>query len=135
MACSAILCRMTKLLEEAVEELRVLPEDEQDRTAQALIAFARERHEYSFDDAQIAGIHTRWGRPIGVTSRATLASGTFSAASYEGARHARRGSRSSHHQNVPVRPERGDCQTRRRADRERYRPAKVVPAAETRRRR
>jgi hypothetical protein len=48
---------MTKLLEEAVEELRTLPEDEQDRAAQALLAFTRERHEYSFDDEQIAGIH------------------------------------------------------------------------------
>ena len=34
---------MTKLLEEAVEELRALPEDEQDQAAQALLAFARER--------------------------------------------------------------------------------------------
>jgi hypothetical protein len=48
---------MTKLLEEAFEELRTLPEDEQDRAAQALLAFARERHEYSFDDEQIVGIH------------------------------------------------------------------------------
>jgi hypothetical protein len=48
---------MTKLLEEAVEELRTLPEDEQDRAAQALLAFARERHDYNFDDEQIAGIH------------------------------------------------------------------------------
>ena len=48
---------MTKLLEEAVEELRALPEDEQDRAAQALIAFARERADYTFDEKQIAGIH------------------------------------------------------------------------------
>jgi hypothetical protein len=48
---------MTKLLEEAVEELRALPEDDQDRAAQALLAFARDRHEYSFDADQIAGIH------------------------------------------------------------------------------
>jgi hypothetical protein len=34
---------MTKLLEEAVEELRSLPEDEQDRAAEALFAFAWER--------------------------------------------------------------------------------------------
>jgi hypothetical protein len=34
---------MTKLLEEAVEELRSLPEDEQDRAAEALLAFAWER--------------------------------------------------------------------------------------------
>jgi hypothetical protein len=37
------LLNMTKLLEEAVEELRSLPEDEQDRAAEALFAFARER--------------------------------------------------------------------------------------------
>jgi hypothetical protein len=38
-----ILLNMTKLLEEAVKELRSLPEDEQDRAAEALFAFARER--------------------------------------------------------------------------------------------
>ena len=48
---------MTKLLEEAVEELRTLPEDEQDRAAQALLAFARERHDYSFTSDQVDGIH------------------------------------------------------------------------------
>lgn len=48
---------MTKLLEAAIEEVRTLPENEQDQAAQALIAFARERHDYSFDDEQIAGIH------------------------------------------------------------------------------
>ena len=36
---------MKQLLEEAIEEVRTLPEDEQDRAAQALIAFARERLE------------------------------------------------------------------------------------------
>lgn len=48
---------MTKLLEEAVEELRTLPEDEQDRAAHALLAFARERHDYSFTADQVDGIH------------------------------------------------------------------------------
>jgi hypothetical protein len=38
---------MTKLLEDAVAEVRALPEDEQDRAAQALIMFARERGECS----------------------------------------------------------------------------------------
>jgi hypothetical protein len=47
---------MTKLLEEAVEELRTLPEDEQNRAAQALLAFTRERAEYTLDDDQVAGI-------------------------------------------------------------------------------
>jgi hypothetical protein len=48
---------MTKLLEEALEEVRTLPEDEQDRVAHALIAFMRERHDYTFDDGRVAGIH------------------------------------------------------------------------------
>lgn len=57
-----ILCTMTKLLEEAVEEVRTLPEDEQDRAAEALIAFARERNEYSFDNEQVAGIQHAMGQ-------------------------------------------------------------------------
>jgi hypothetical protein len=62
MAGRGILRRMRKLLEEAVEELQALPEDEQDRAAQALLAFARERHEYQLDDVQIAGIHHAVGQ-------------------------------------------------------------------------
>ena len=57
-----IVCIMTKLLEEAVEELRTLPEDEQDCAAHALLAFARDRHDYSFNDEQIAGIHHAMGQ-------------------------------------------------------------------------
>ena len=48
---------MTKLLEEAVEELRTLPEDAQDCAARALLDFTREQHDYNFDTDQIAGIH------------------------------------------------------------------------------
>jgi hypothetical protein len=48
---------MTEMLEEALDAVRALPEDEQDRAAHALLAFARERHEYQFDDEQVAGIH------------------------------------------------------------------------------
>jgi phage-related protein len=55
---------MTKLLEDAVEELRTLPEDEQDRAAQALLAFARDRHDND-DDEQIAGIHHAMGQADG----------------------------------------------------------------------
>ena len=58
----SILCTMTKLLEEAVEELRALPEDEQNRAAQALLAFTRERADYTFGDEQIAGIHHAMGQ-------------------------------------------------------------------------
>jgi hypothetical protein len=39
---------MTGLLEEALDAVRELPEDEQDRAAQALLAFARERTEQSW---------------------------------------------------------------------------------------
>jgi hypothetical protein len=39
----AILRTMTMLLEEAVDIVRTLPEDEQDRAAQALLALAEER--------------------------------------------------------------------------------------------
>jgi hypothetical protein len=53
---------MTKLLEEAVEEVRALSEDEQDRAAHALLAFARDRHEYQLDGTQIAGIHHAMGQ-------------------------------------------------------------------------
>jgi hypothetical protein len=36
---------MTESLEEALDTVRTLPEDEQDRIAEALLAFARERTE------------------------------------------------------------------------------------------
>ena len=38
---------MTKLLEEAVALLSALPEDEQDRAAEVLLAFAQERSDYA----------------------------------------------------------------------------------------
>jgi len=47
---------MTKLLEEAVALLGTLPEDEQDRAAHVLLAFTRERSEYTLDAEQLAGI-------------------------------------------------------------------------------
>jgi hypothetical protein len=53
---------MTKLLEEALEEVRTLPDDDQDRAAHALIAFTRERHDYSFDEEHVAGIHHAIGQ-------------------------------------------------------------------------
>jgi hypothetical protein len=51
-----ILSTMTKLLEEAVAELRTLPEDEQDRAAAALLSFTRDRQDYSLTVEQIEGI-------------------------------------------------------------------------------
>ena len=38
---------MTKLLETVVADVRALPEDEQDRAAQALVLFLREWEEYA----------------------------------------------------------------------------------------
>jgi hypothetical protein len=48
---------MTKLLEEAIVRLNALPEDEQDRAAEVLLAFTRVRRDYTFTPDQIAGIH------------------------------------------------------------------------------
>jgi hypothetical protein len=79
---------MTKLLEEALEEVRTLPEDEQDRVAHALIAFMRERHDYTFGDGQSPGSTTRWRKPTAASSRAAQTCGRFLAARYEGERHA-----------------------------------------------
>ena len=53
---------MTKLLEEAVAELRTLPEDEQDRAAAALLAFARDRQDYTLSVEQIEGIRHAMGQ-------------------------------------------------------------------------
>jgi hypothetical protein len=60
---------MTKLLEEAVEEVKALPEDDQDRAAEALIAFARERSEYEL--TADAGIQ----HAVGQADRGEFASG------------------------------------------------------------
>jgi hypothetical protein len=55
-ADSVILSTMTKLLEVAVAELRTLPEDEQDRAAEVILAFAHDRRDYTIDAEQIEGI-------------------------------------------------------------------------------
>ena len=47
---------MTKLLEEALARVQTLPDDEQDRAAQVLIALVADTRPYSLSDAQIAGI-------------------------------------------------------------------------------
>jgi hypothetical protein len=47
---------MTNLLEEAVTQLRTLPEDEQDRAAEVPLAFALDRRDYTLDVEQIEGI-------------------------------------------------------------------------------
>jgi hypothetical protein len=51
-----IISSMTKLLEEAVAQLQTLPEDEQDRAAEVLLAFAQDRRDYTLDAEQIDGI-------------------------------------------------------------------------------
>lgn len=64
------LSDMTKLLEEAVAELRSLPEDEQDRAAAALLSFARDRQNYTLTVEQIEGIQ----HAIGQADRGEFAS-------------------------------------------------------------
>ena len=53
---------MTKLLEEALAEVRTLPVEEQDRAAEVLLAFARDRRSYSFTPEQIEGIRHAMGQ-------------------------------------------------------------------------
>jgi hypothetical protein len=53
---------MTKLLEAAVAELRTLPDDEQDRAAAALLAFTRDREDYTLSMEQIEGIRHAMGQ-------------------------------------------------------------------------
>ncbi len=53
---------MTKLLEEALARLRVLPDEEQNRAAEVLLAFAREHRTYSLSDEQIAGVEHAMGQ-------------------------------------------------------------------------
>lgn len=53
---------MSKLLDEAVALLRELPEVEQDRAAQVLLAFTREANEYDLDAEQLAGIDHAMGQ-------------------------------------------------------------------------
>ena len=52
----AIISSMTKLSEGAVAQVRTLPDDEQDRAAEALLAFAQDRGDYTFDAERIEGI-------------------------------------------------------------------------------
>lgn len=78
---------MTKLLEAAIEEVRTLPENEQNQAAQALMAFARERHDYSFEDEQIAGIIHAIAQADRGQFAGDAAVRTSSAAPYEGASH------------------------------------------------
>jgi hypothetical protein len=47
---------MTKLLEEAMAQLQTLPEEEQDRAAEILLAFAQDHRDYVLDADQITGI-------------------------------------------------------------------------------
>ena len=62
---------MTKLLEEAVALAHTLPENEQDRAAQVLLAFTRELNDYELDAEQLAGID----HAMGQADRGDFASG------------------------------------------------------------
>lgn len=53
---------MTKLLEEAVAQVRALSAGEQDRAAEVLLALVRGPYEYEFDDEQLAGIDHAMGQ-------------------------------------------------------------------------
>lgn len=47
---------MTRLLQEAVARLSTLPEEEQDRAAEILIAFSSDGSPYTLTHEQIAGV-------------------------------------------------------------------------------
>ena len=47
---------MTTLLKEALSRVRNLPEEEQNRAAEVLLALTRKRRAYTFTPKQIAGI-------------------------------------------------------------------------------
>ena len=78
-------------LEEAVAELRTLPEDEQDRAAATLLAFTRDRRITRSLWSRSRAFNTLWARPTGESSQATNVCARFSAARYEHPRHRRRG--------------------------------------------
>jgi len=47
---------MTKLLQEAIARVAVLPADEQNRAAEALLAFAADNRPYTLTPEQLAGV-------------------------------------------------------------------------------
>lgn len=47
---------MSTLIDEAIALIKALPEEDQERAANALMAFADERTSYTLSDEQIAGI-------------------------------------------------------------------------------
>ena len=54
---------MTKLLDEAVEVLRGLPEDEQEKAARAIIDYGAHDDELQLTDEQVAEIERRMSNP------------------------------------------------------------------------
>jgi hypothetical protein len=64
---------MTKLLEEAIEQLRDLPEDEQDAAADVLFAYiSSDAREYQLQPHQVAEVHRiREGLRVGSIRLAT----------------------------------------------------------------
>ena len=47
---------MTKLLQQAVAEIEILPDEEQDRAAEVLFALAAEPRRYQLTPVQVAGV-------------------------------------------------------------------------------
>ena len=71
----AIMAHMTKLLEQAIRELRNLPEDEQDAAADALFAYiSSDERQYRLRPDQVAEVHRiRGALRDGTTRLATTA--------------------------------------------------------------
>ena len=53
---------MTKLLEEALARVEMLPDEDQDRAAEILIAFSTTPQSYTLTPEQISGIHEAMGQ-------------------------------------------------------------------------
>ena len=54
---------MTKLLQDAIEKLKELPENRQDQLARALIEAAKEESEYHLTDEQLDEVRRRRANP------------------------------------------------------------------------
>jgi hypothetical protein len=62
-AVCAILSGMTKLLEQALREVRQLPEAEQDAAAGALLDYLKHMRDVSLTDAQVVEVRRRMADP------------------------------------------------------------------------
>jgi hypothetical protein len=55
---------MTKLLQQAIREVELLPAEDQDAAAGALIDFLAHRHDMRLSDAQLAEVRRRRANPL-----------------------------------------------------------------------